>query len=122
MQGYPEFRDLILTAVLPGGPDDPAAPPVAPVGADAAAAAGLVAHLSDQIDPPRGHDAAAGAARASRQPSALAPHINLDAGPRPSIVWEVVKWLALVAVIVGSAAAAYYLLPDVLFRGRWWWR
>ncbi len=120
LQAYPEFRDLVIAAVLPGEQDG-AAPPASPStptplpAAVSSAAARTKSNRREPTMPPPSRP------MPSTQSPAPAPHIDLDTGPRPPAAWEWLKWLLLIAVALASAAAAYYLLPEGLFRG-WWWR
>ncbi len=113
LHAYPEFRDLVLAAVLPGDPG-PAAAPAAPSTPTplpplvSAPAARTKSNRREPTAPPR---------TASAPSAADAPHIDLSPGPRPSVVWEWLKWLLLLAVAAASAAAAFYLLPPEWFRG-----
>jgi serine/threonine protein kinase len=95
LQAYPEFRDLVMAAVVAAGPAPaPAASPVTPTKSARPDATPLPGEIG-------------------------APHIALGSDPRSKepAPWEWVKWLALIAVALASAAAAFYLLPEGLFRG-----
>ncbi len=100
-----EFRDLALARVTADGPDSVDAP--APPSASTPLPARTKSTRREATERPA--------------PSTQAPHIQLGAAPDSSGSWEWVKWLVLLAVALATAAAAYYLLPDSLFRG-WWVR
>ena len=108
LDAYPEFRDLVLATAPPGLPG-PAAAPAAPSAPTPLPAA--------RTKPTRRE--AAKTPVAPPQPPG-APHIELGPTPGSSAAWEWVKWLALIAVALASAAAAFYLLPDAVLRA--WWR
>ncbi len=120
LQAYPEFRDLVLEPALAGGPDGPAAPagPSTPTPLPAAVSSPASRTKSNRREPTMPPPSRLAP---STQSPAPAPHINLDTGPRPPVAWEWLKWLLLIAVAAASATAAFYLLPEGLFRG-WWWR
>ena len=110
---YPEFRDLVLAAALPGEAAPEAAPAEAasPAAAVPAARATKSTRREDTLPPAPAH----------RPPETVeapaAPMIALGA-PRPATpAWkEWLKWLALIAIAAASAALAFYFLPDGLFR------
>jgi eukaryotic-like serine/threonine-protein kinase len=105
LQGYPEFRDLILP--LPCAQPDAMPPVVAP---NAPSARTKSTRREDTLPPvkiPR---------VGSPTGEMLAPHIALNATGSAQNHWEWLTWLGLIALAVGSALAAYYLIPDGLFR------
>jgi eukaryotic-like serine/threonine-protein kinase len=105
LTAHPEFRDLVLAAVLPDDPRPDADAPVAPSSAA-------------QTKSTRREDSAPPLARPITAPDGNpAPHIALRTTPGPSAWIECLKWLTLIAVAVAAATAAYYYLPAWLFRG-----
>jgi hypothetical protein len=43
-------------------------------------------------------------------------HIDLNGAGRVGRRWEWLTWIGLIGLAAGSALAAYYLIPDGLFR------
>ena len=109
LQVYPEFRDLVLalstTRRDPAAPVTPSAPP---------ARATKSTRREDTLPP--------GVVRSIAphpDQTAGAPHIALDntrAHGSSRQGWEWLTWLGLLAVAALSALAAYYFIPDRLFR------
>ena len=120
LQAHPEFRDLVLAMIQPDGPDstalNPAPSTATPLPAAVAAPSGNTKSTRrDTTMKPRPQPAPPPAEDSGP------PHIALEPTPPASAVWEWLKWLALLAVALASAAAAFYLLPDDVFRA-WWQR
>ena len=111
LQAYPEFRDLILA--LPGDEVD------ARRGFSVRGAGRRAEHSRrpNQIDAPPGHGVSwSTPARAGRRGrSSRASHL-LKHEAHSQSHWDWLTWLGLIALAVGSALAAYYLIPDQLFR------
>jgi eukaryotic-like serine/threonine-protein kinase len=117
LQERPEFRDLILA--LPGVAEAVATAPVSPstplpVAAPNVPAARTKSTRREDTLPP------GAVQRIPRQTGeAPVPHIELNATPAGENwrqYWELLTWLGLIALAAASALAAYYLIPDRLFR------
>ncbi len=113
LQTFPEFRDQIL--VLPGEKGEP--PAVGPSAALPAVDANLPAartkstHREDTAPP--GQLPRVGSPASETE---AAPHITLNTSRPAGAGWEWLTWAGLIALAVGSALAAYYLIPDRLVR------
>jgi serine/threonine protein kinase len=100
LRGYPEFRDMVVPGAAPSamGAAEATVPTRAAL-ADGARPTGPSRRLP---------------AMPGGKPDG-APHISLgDHGPVGGS-YEWVKWLCLLAVAVGSAAVAFWLIPDGFF-------
>jgi eukaryotic-like serine/threonine-protein kinase len=111
LQAYPEFRHLILA--LPADQPEAAAPvpPSNPPLQPSAPAARTKSTRREDTLPP------------SEMPRITAPtgetpvfHIDLNGAGRVGRRWEWLTWIGLIGLAAGSALAAYYLIPDGLFR------
>jgi hypothetical protein len=112
LQAYPEFRDLILALPSDGqdatAPVSPSAPPAAEPNIPAARTKST--RREDTLAPVQ-------IPRVPGQPEELlAPHIDLNGTGSGGRRLEWLTWMGLIALAVGSALAAYYLIPDSLFR------
>jgi eukaryotic-like serine/threonine-protein kinase len=118
LQAYPEFRDLVLGLVPPGEPVPAGLRPApsTPTPLPAAVASPSTHTKSSRRDPTMKPPTQSPPPVDGPAP----PHIVLEPTRRASVVWEWLKWLALLAVAIASAAAAFYLLPDDFLRA--WWR
>jgi eukaryotic-like serine/threonine-protein kinase len=112
MAVYPEFRDLILA--LPADRPDSAAPvssSTAPVTDPHVPAARTKSTRREDTLPPSKFPRV-GAQTGETQ----IPHIDLNGAGAEGRPWEWLTWVGLIALALGSALAAYYLIPDSLFR------
>ena len=107
LQAYPEFRDLVLAATLPGDDPTDASPATPPA---------WCARRPHPVHSPRGH-AAAGPGRGRRPGGGRRADDRAGAPRKRTPVWmECLKWLALFAIAVVSAVLAFHFIPENWFR------
>jgi serine/threonine protein kinase len=104
LRDHPEFRDMVISPAplsLPAA-SKPRVPAVSPDAPTQLQARGATAPRS-------------GSQPAAKEPPAPppVPHIQLDhpKPAEPSVLGEVVKWLLLLAIAVGSALLAFWFIP-----------
>jgi hypothetical protein len=110
LQAHPEFRDLVLE--LTEAPAEPVAPSAS------SSRKTKSTHREETLPPREAQQLTSKAGEAT-----AAPHIALDKTPfawKRWRGWEWLTWLGLLAIAVLSALAAFYFIPDRLFR--WWFR
>jgi serine/threonine protein kinase len=90
LRGYPEFRDMVVTAAPLSLPTPPA---------PRSSLAATVPVRPKLPDP------------SSAEHAPFVPHLTAAPAAKAGASYEWLKWLFLIAVAVASATAAYYLIP-----------